>query len=180
MTRPHDLSRHTPLPVRASMLRQSSLFQDMDGDTVLRLAAELPGRTAEPGEVLISEGDLASDMFLVVTGECEVVKATSEGAQVRVALLGPGDWCGEMAVLGTQPRSATVRVVAPSTVVQIGEKAIKRLLAHGNPQQYTIFLANIAKGLSRRLRVADGLIAQSSAAMARKYVEQSRRKFSGD
>ena len=53
-------------------------------------------------------------MFVVLSGEVEVLHKGGSDHDVRVALLGPGDWVGEMAVLDVQPRSASVRALAPT------------------------------------------------------------------
>jgi CRP-like cAMP-binding protein len=104
-----------------------------------------------------------------------VLKANKAGRNVRMALLGPGDWVGEMSILEVKPRSATVHVVAPSTLVMISSMDVTRLLYQQNIEQYAIFIRNIARELSRRLRVADGLIAQSATRLARQYVKEQKR-----
>ena len=43
-----------------------------------------------------------------VSGEMEIMKRSKRGIDARVALLGPGDWFGEMSIVDVQPRSATV------------------------------------------------------------------------
>jgi hypothetical protein len=51
---------------------------------------------------------------------------------------------------------------------------VTRLLREQNIEQYAIFIRNIARELSRRLRVADGLIAQSATRLAKQYVKQRK------
>ena len=70
--------------------------------------------------MLIAEGEIAAHMFVVLGGEVEVLHKGGSDHDVRVALLGPGDWIGEMAILDVQPRSASVRSLAPTTLLRIG------------------------------------------------------------
>ena len=97
-------------------------------------------------------------MYVVVAGEMEVQKRSQGGVDARVAVLGPGDWFGEMSILDVQPRSATVRTLAPSRLLRISAADLDALYRH-DVKAYAIIVLNIARELSRRLRVADGLLA---------------------
>jgi CRP-like cAMP-binding protein len=62
----------------------------------------------EPGEIVFEEGDAGDSLFMILAGQVEVVKCV--GAEPRVVgTLGPGEYFGEMALLGRRPRSATTR-----------------------------------------------------------------------
>jgi CRP/FNR family cyclic AMP-dependent transcriptional regulator len=161
--------------ITIDMLRDNRLFRGLDDKTLELLLAELPPVLVEPGTILMTEGDAPSEMFIVLTGELEVLThGGGTNADVRVALLGPGDWCGEMAILDVQPRSATVRTLAPSVLMRLTGADVQRLLQERDVAQYARMLLNVSRELSRRLRVADRLIAQSSAAIAKQYVESMR------
>jgi CRP-like cAMP-binding protein len=160
--------------ITAQQLRDSRLLQGLDDAAVERLAQELPVHAATVGEMVVTEGELAADMYLVVHGELEVLASGGRDRDVRVALFGPGDWFGEMAILDIQPRSASVRAVAPSLLVRVSSGDLKRLLYERDIAQYTVVIMNVARELSRRLRVADGLIAQSSLQLAEDYVRRSQ------
>lgn len=155
-------------------LRRQRLFAGLDDATVERLAQALPTRRAAPGEVVMREGSDESHLYAVLDGELEVLAgggADEPGTQV--ALLGPGDWVGEMALLGITPRSATVRAVAPSHLVALDATDVQRWIHAEDPAEHARLLSNIAQELGRRLRVADGLIARSN--VAREYVAMGRR-----
>ena len=167
----------TRVPViTVDMLRQNRLLQGVDSATIELLVQELKPEIAMPGECIIREGDASDFMFAIITGEVEVVShGGSAKPDVRVALMGPSDWVGEMALLGTQPRSATVRALAPSVLLRLTAADVKRLIQERDAAQYARMLLNIARELAFRLRVADRLIAQSSAAIAKQYVLESMR-----
>ncbi len=69
----------------------------------------------EPGEVVFEQGDVGDRTFAIRVGQVEVVR---DGT--TVALLGPGDCFGEMALLADLPRNATVRALEPTDVVAVG------------------------------------------------------------
>lgn len=66
----------------------------------------------EPGEVIFDEGDTGDSLFMILAGQVEVVKRL-DGEPQLVSTLGPGEYFGEMALLGRRPRSATTRALTP-------------------------------------------------------------------
>lgn len=163
---------------RVELLREHALFRGLSDATFHLLSEELALETAPPGQVLVTEGEMANDMFVILDGEVEVLTHGKHG-RVCVALLGPGDWVGEMAVIETQPRSASARALSPTQVLRMSARDVWRLLADRDMGQYAILLTNIAKELSRRLRVADRLIANTGATLAQRYVTESMRPPAG-
>jgi CRP-like cAMP-binding protein len=162
--------------ITVEMLQENRLFQGVERGALTRLLTELKGELAQPGEWIMREGDVADFMFVILNGELEVLShGGGPSADVRVALLGPGDWVGEMAILDLSPqRSASVRSLAPSLLLRVTLAQIHHL-QQNEMAVYSGILKNIACELGRRLRVADRLIARTSAAMAKQYVLESRR-----
>jgi CRP-like cAMP-binding protein len=162
--------------VTAEMLQSNQLFRGVEASALQSLLEQYKPEMAQPGEWIMREGGTADFMFVIINGELEVVShGGSSTTDVRVALLGPGDWVGEMAVLDPQAqRSASVRSLAPSLLLRLTVGQMQQIEAEHLPV-YTNMVRNIARELSRRLRVADRLIARTSAAMAKQYVIESKR-----
>lgn len=159
--------------ITADMLRDIGLFGGLDDETLALLARELPTATIDVGKAVVEEGDTSREMFIVISGELEVVKKGPKGGEFRVALFGPGDWFGEMSILDVQPRSATVRAVAPTMVVQVTSEDVEQLLYRRDLKSYSLLIMNIARELSRRLRVADGILAQFVTAVNEQHTPKS-------
>ncbi len=155
-------------------LREVGLFGGLDDETLNVLCRELKPDRVMAGKAVVSEGDQAREMFVVLDGELEVVKKSRGGGDVRVAVLGPGGWFGEMSILDVQPRSATVRAVAPTRLLRISAEEVDRLLYRRDLKAYSLFVMNIARELSRRLRVADGILAQFVGSVADEYAKTSK------
>jgi len=169
MTRPTSSERPGPR-ITAEMLRDIGLFGGLDDESLGILARELPTRHVEVGRSVVEEGDTSREMFVVIGGELEVVKSGPRGGEFRVALFGPGDWFGEMSILDVQPRSATVRAVAPTMLVCLSNEHVEKLLYRRDLKSYSLLIMNIARELSRRLRVADGILAQFVTTVGDAYV----------
>ena len=120
------------------------------------------------GEIAFREGDPGREMFVLLSGELEVLKKSRRGRDTRVAILGPSDCFGEMSVIDLQPRSATLRALAPTRLLRVSAEDLD-LLYRTDLKSYALLVLNIARDLSRRLRVADGLVAQVTATMLDEY-----------
>ncbi len=164
-----DPSSTSAPAITVPMLREIGLFGGLDDATLRVLATELPMRHADVGERVVHEGDPAREMFVVVAGELEVLKSSPTGAEVRMAMLGPGDWFGEMAIVDVQPRSATVRALAPSDLLRMSAEHVDQLLYRRDLKSYALLVMNIARELSRRLRVADGIMSQFVGTVTETY-----------
>jgi len=147
-----------PEPLSAHELRSVALFAGVTDADLEALARSLVLVTPTTGEILFREGEVAREMFVVLEGEIEILKSSRSGTDARVAMLGPGDWFGEMSILDVQPRSATVRALAPSRLVRLSSQDLDSLYRR-DLRSYSLVLLNLARELSRRLRVADGIIA---------------------
>lgn len=142
-----------------SELREVGLFGGLDDEALAGLADSLAVVDTPPGHVVFSEGDAGRDLYVVLSGELEVMKSSKSGQDARVALLGVRDWFGEMSLLDVQPRSATVRALAPTRLLYVTSKDLD-LLYRRDLKAYSLVVLNLAREMSRRLRVADGIVAE--------------------
>ena len=160
-------------PVTASELRDIGLFGALSDEVLDHLAKTLHPVRFATGDTIFREGDAAHEMFVVLDGEVEVVKHSRRGRDHRVAMLGPTDCFGEMSLIDVQPRSATVRAIAPCRLLRVTSEDFDRLYRH-DVKSYAIVTLNIARDLSRRLRVADGILADFTANVLEEYVVPKR------
>ena len=144
--------------VTAAQLKSIGLFGALGDDVLAHLASTLSVQRPDAGQIVFREGDDATAMFVVMGGEMEVLKRSKRQTESRVALLGPGDWFGEMSIVDIQPRSATVRALAPSRLLRISAADLDALYRY-DLRSYSLIVLNLARELSRRLRVADGILA---------------------
>ena len=123
------------------------------------------------GVQVISEGEAARSLFVVYEGELEIFKWGSHGNEVRLAVLHPGDCLGEMSLIDIQPRSATARTLTPVVMFRLGHVEIGHLY-RSHPEVYTLLVLNIAREISRRLRVADQALANLGISMPEMWVRE--------
>lgn len=145
-------------------LREIGLFGGLTDDALDELASSLELVELEPGAIVFREGDSGREMFVLLDGEMEVLKSSKRQHDARVALLGPGDWFGEMSILDIMPRSATVRAIAASRLLRLTAQHLDALYRR-DVKAYALLVLNVAREMSRRLRVADGILADLVANM---------------
>jgi CRP/FNR family transcriptional regulator, cyclic AMP receptor protein len=155
--------------IAAADLRNIGLFGALSDDVLVFLADMLRVVTPAIGEPVFREGEDGSTMYVVLAGEMEVTKRSRGGVDARVAVLGPGDWFGEMSIVDIQPRSASVRALAPGKLIRISAADLDSLYRH-DVRSYAIIVLNLARELSRRLRVADGILADLIANVMDSYL----------
>ena len=113
--------------ILADSLSSSPLLNVLDTDLVRYLLEVSSVTNIQRGEVVFSEGEKGTSLFLVAQGEVEVVRSSDEGEQV-LATLGTGALFGEMALLGGPPRTATVRASQSTMVLEIEQPAMRKLI----------------------------------------------------
>ena len=126
-----------------------SLFEGL-GEAALDDVRFRLQRRQFPAEALICrEGDAGSSLFIIESGLVHVLVNGPEGPRT-VTRLRRGDLGGEMSLITGEPRSATLKTVMPTTVLELGQEAFGSILA-----SYPVLFANLARILSRRLARAD-------------------------
>jgi len=110
------------------------------------------------GAQLLREGEHARSMFVVREGELQILKEGKGGTEYRLAVLKTGDCVGEMSLIDIQPRSATARALGPATLYVLDLAEIGKLYT-SDVEAYALLVLNISREISRRLRVADEVLA---------------------
>ncbi len=156
-------------PVDLAQLRDIGLFGALSDEVLEHLLKTLHEKRVGAGEMVFREGDPAREMYVVLAGEMEVLKKSRRGRDQRVAILGPNDTFGEMSVIDMQARSATVRALAPSRVLRMSTEDMDALYRF-DLKSYALIVLNLARDMSRRLRVTDGILADFTASVLDEYV----------
>lgn len=81
----------------------------------------------EPGTVIVREGTAGDEAYIIVDGECEVIKA-DRGISRAIKRLGPGEVFGEAGVFSARPRTASVVAVGAVTAKRVTREALRHEL----------------------------------------------------
>jgi CRP-like cAMP-binding protein len=110
------------------------------------------GKEYPAGEVLFREGESGEVMFVIKEGAVRISKEIGGDERV-LAVLGPGEFLGEMAILNGKPRSATATVMEPTRCLVIEAKTLEQMVARNAE-----IALRLIKKLAKRLDSADTLV----------------------
>jgi len=130
--------------VAREALRTCGLFGHADEATLDTLAAALRIRRFRKGETVFHQGDPGDALFIVASGSVKVVLPSDEGAEPAiVAVLGPGEFFGELALLDGAPHSATIVAIEGTETLVLHRDAFLALI-DDQPELRRALLASLA------------------------------------
>jgi len=133
----------------------------LDDEAIRFLCAMAKEERHPAGAVIIGEGEAGNRMFFIAEGAVAVVKGSVTADPVTLANLGPGQFFGEMSLVESVTRSASV--IAKGDVKGFSLKGTDfHWLYRHRPDQYGIVMLNLARDLARRLRALDEKFANVS------------------
>ena len=114
---------------RLASLGRVGLLSALGPDQLRRLAEKSNERVYAAGEPVIRQGDTGDSMFVVIDGRVEVTAEQADAASVRLAVLGDGDYFGEMSLMTGAPRVATVTALVETRLMEVGKESFRGVLA---------------------------------------------------
>ena len=146
-------------PDLKAFLLATPFFGGLNDASLDTLVSMLVERRYDAGATIVAEGDEGRSMFVVQSGELLVSRQGHEGRVIRMTTLGPGDFFGEMTLIEMQNRSATVIAESPTVLYELTARNLYTFYK-ADIQAYVLVMQNINRDLCRRLRRADGRIAE--------------------
>lgn len=110
-------------PALAAQLSKVAFFDGFTSDELSRVLQLAEDVEAEAGAVLIDQGRVGQECFVILEGEAGVYVSGE-----HVATNGPGSMIGEMALVEHRPRNATVVAETPMRLLAFDTRAFKTLL----------------------------------------------------
>jgi CRP/FNR family cyclic AMP-dependent transcriptional regulator len=136
---------------RVEALSKIHMFAGLSRRSLERIAAISAEETHGLGTVLFHTGDTGGKLYLLLDGKVRISRDVSGLGEEALAILGPGDYFGEMALVDDAPRSADARVHERCKLLVIEKDAMQHLLFLHKEIAYEI-LWNVVRTLSARLR----------------------------
>ena len=145
-----------------AFLRRVPLFSGLTEQQIERLAAGSVRRNFPRGRVIVTEGEPSQSLYILLSGRAKVQRSDTEGKEVILAVIGPGECFGEMSLIDDSPRSASVITIDTSDFMAINKESFKSMML-SSPEMSLRIMA----GLVRRLREADKMIGASREMVSR-------------
>lgn len=123
-TMTHTLTTQVPLVERVVFLRKVPLFEALPPQELEPIAAVAEEEDFSGGEVLAVRGEPGDTLYVIVDGQVQVLGADEQELAVR----GPGDCIGEMAVISSKPRAASLVAMSDVRVLELHKPAFEAIL----------------------------------------------------
>ncbi|MBM3226063.1 MAG: cyclic nucleotide-binding domain-containing protein, partial [Candidatus Tectomicrobia bacterium] len=146
------------LPDLLLFLKRIPLCSSMSLEQLRTVAYYLTERHASAGEVIFREGDASYDLYMIVSGQVDIVQQRG-GHVLTLVTLSQGDFFGDMALLGDHPRSAGAVAIAPTRLVTLSPEHFRQVIIEDPAISFEIF-----RVLSARIRRFDEAMIQGTAA----------------
>ena len=137
----------------SSVLAKVPFFASVAEAELELLARSFQRRSVRAGKAVFRQDDPGSSLFVIHAGVVKIQRTSSAGKEVILAILGPGDFFGELALLDGEPRSADAMVKEDCAMLVLERDDFLAFLDK-QPGVATKLLA----ALSRRLRRTDQLV----------------------
>ncbi len=156
-------------------LKQVPIFSDLSDEQIAKLLTVVSQTKFKEGETIIREGEIGNTMYILLDGRVEVSKSLTlkvsrqefeEREKSFIRLEGKDHACfGEMAMLDSDERSATVVALTECTVFVIERDNLDRLLKEDSNMGYLIY-KEFAQLISGRLRAANRDVLKLTTALS--------------
>ena len=127
-------------------IRAIPLFSGLSREDIAKILGRLEERTFHAGATIFSQGDQGDSFYFIQSGAVQVILEGGGGRRESIAVLGPQDWFGEMALLSGEPRSATIIAVKDTEVWRLSRESWNELI-----DKYPTWLLHFCASLSKRL-----------------------------
>jgi len=128
----------------------------------VRVSGDIRSKAYDGSATIFRQGDAADCAYVVLEGRVRIT-ASRNGHDMVLAILGPGDVFGEMALLDGKPRSATAAASAEGARVRF----VSRTEFHEMLEDP--FVRQMVTGMGSRLRAADELLTRMDAENAARH-----------
>jgi CRP-like cAMP-binding protein len=123
-------------------------FSNMSDSEADNLADRLVLRRYDAGQIIFHHGDPGGLLYIIVKGKVKIAHSTLEGQEAFLAILGAGEFFGELALIDESPRSATAEALAKTETLTLHRDEFVRYLRN-NPEFAHHVLQTMAQHIRR-------------------------------
>ena len=138
------LRKKVLVPNKVWYLQHNRLFHGVPLKQVEKYAHLFHEQDFRPKEIVFSEGDLGDAIYLLKTGHVRLYRLTEDGKELTLAILGPGDVFGELALFDEARRQTFAEALEPSHICAASVEDFTRLMSH-KPQLTMMVAGEIAR-----------------------------------
>ena len=148
------------------VLRGVPVFEELSRREIQNIARIAYQRHYSVGEVIIHEGQNAAGMYIMVDGQAEVTKALEDGTILHLTTLENSELFGDVGLLDSSPRTATVKATRDSSVIGFFRPELLELM-NSNPRLASKVIFKLGQILTARFRFIHSEFEKAQAEIGR-------------
>ncbi len=150
---------------KIELLQSVPLFGDLSESSISKIADQMILRSYSKGQMILMEESSGETFFVLGKGAVKVTRMSDDGREVILAMLGEGDFFGEMSLLDGEGRSANIVAIEDSEALTIKRSEFLAIL-----ENYPKIAINLLEELTSRLRRSDQQIESLSLSDAEQRI----------
>ena len=148
------------------VLKGVPIFEELSNREIQNIARIAYQRHYNAGEVIIHEGQNAAGMYVMVDGQAEVTKALEDGTILHLTTLENSGLFGDVGLLDSSPRTATVKATRDSSVIGFFRPELLELM-NSNPRLASKVIFKLGQILTARFRFVHDEFEKAQAEIGR-------------
>ncbi|PWF82722.1 Crp/Fnr family transcriptional regulator [Kocuria rosea] len=154
-----------PRPVRLEVLQRMPLFVELTTAEIIDLEPQVQARGYQAGELIYRCGENANSLFVMASGTAKLIRPSAHGQDVVLHILGPGEGCGTLGILGQPEYPDSAVALTDSCALEVPAAVFHEAIEH-HPRLGLTALGEVL----HRLEQAQETIRRLSADNARQRV----------
>lgn len=146
------------------------VFRDLSSQELKALAAVTVTHDYPAGSVVCHEGELEHVFYIIQEGQVRITHQLPDGSEQTLGVQGSGSFFGEIALLENQPRSASVRTLVESRLLEITEADFKRVVRR-SPEAALAVLRGVIQSLRETDRVTIAQLQANNLELEQAYAD---------
>ncbi len=135
---------------KIALLHTVPIFKDLSDKDVITMSEKMVTRSYNKGQIILLEEAMGETFFVIANGSVKITRLSDDGREVILAMLGEGDFFGEMSLLDGEGRSANVVALDDAKVFTLSRNDFLDIL-----QKFPKIAISLLEELARRLRKSD-------------------------
>ena len=150
---------------KIDILKEVPIFGDLSESDLQSVVVNMESQSYKKGRIILKEDSVGEHCYFLIRGRVKITRMSSDGREVILALLGPGDFFGEMSLLSGESRSANVIALEKTKAMTLNTEDFLNTL-----ELHPKVAIGLLRELAIRLQKSDEQIASLSLSDAERRI----------
>ncbi|MBD7912352.1 MULTISPECIES: Crp/Fnr family transcriptional regulator [Clostridium] len=132
------------------------IFENLDGEELVEIVKTINHKEYAKGDVIFSEGDVASTLYFINEGKIKIYKYTKDGKEQILYILSEGDFFGELDLIKPSKYGFNSKAIVDTKICTLSKDEMKDLMVR-NPEISIKVLETVGERLSNVENLAQNL-----------------------